>query len=547
MLQLSQIKISYKDFEKKDKAQKLEILKARVFSILGIKNEEFLFFQIAKKSIDARKKPDIFFSYTVIFSLENEGRILKKKNRIKNLSVYKKGFSLEDRINNVKNYQLTEQKNKFGKIVVVGCGPAGLFFSYFLACCGLKPVIVERGKKIEDRVKDVNEFWENNKLAYESNVSFGEGGAGTFSDGKLNTSVKDKTGKKAFVLQTFVKFGAKEDILYDAKPHIGTDVLRTVIVNMRKEMERLGCEFKFETKLCDLKFDVTDGEKKIKNIVTNKGEIECDNLVIAIGHSARDTFSMLYEKQIKMSQKPFAIGVRLMHDQKKIDMIQYGLISDALPSADYKLTAKTDDDRGVYSFCMCPGGYVVNASSEKNRLVVNGMSDEKRDSGCANAAIVVSVGPEDFKDEHPLSGMEFQREWEEKMYRLCDGAIPVESFGHFAGKYTKEKEPCFSPKIKGNWKYAPVEKALPVFVKNGIIKGMMCFGEKMKGFDSDDSLILGIETRTSSPVRIERDNAFQCINFKGIYPCGEGAGYAGGIMSAAMDGLRLALSFTSEG
>lgn len=529
MLQLSQCKILYTK-------NTLENLKRKVAGQLHIALEDMKDFSVTKRSIDARKKPEIYYTYTVSFSAPNEKEILQKNKRNKNLTKIEKAVSLWDRIPQ-KQDGMSQKEN----IVVVGAGPAGLFSAYYLSLCGQNPILIERGAPMEERVADVQKFWEQEVLKEESNVSFGEGGAGTFSDGKLNTGVKDKTGRKQFVLETFVKFGAPEEILYDAKPHIGTDRLRTIIVAMREEMKTLGCQFYFHTKLTDFQLENNEIKSMEVEMDGEKRQFSCDKLILAIGHSARDTFSWLYEKQVRMSPKAFAIGARVQHRQEDIDKAQYGILSEDLPVSPYKCTGKTSDGRGVYSFCMCPGGYVVNASSEPGRLVVNGMSDGRRDSGYANSAIVVTVELEDFGDGHCLAGMEFQRKWEQSAFELLQGKIPVQYYGDFKqGIATTEKRDML-PCVKGQWAFGNLCKILPKYVANGMIEGIEQFAQKLHGFNAEDTLIIGVETRTSSPVRIERDEEFVSVSTKGLYPCGEGAGYAGGIMSAAMDGLRVAM------
>ena len=533
MLQISQCKISI------EKENDENAIKKKISSLISCDSSKIKDIKIIKKSIDARKKPDIYFSYTIIFSVENEKKVLQKNKKNKDLRLYiGKQSQLESFIKNIEN-------KKERKTVVVGAGPAGLFCAYLLSLCGQKPIIVERGKKIEDREKDVEKFWQDGILNNESNVSFGEGGAGTFSDGKLNTGVKDKNGYKKFILESFVKFGANEDILYDSLPHIGTDILKLVISNMRKEMEKLGCQFMFESRFEEI---ILANEKisaiKIFDIASKKEKmLECENLVLAIGHSARDTFEKLYKKDIVMVAKPFAVGLRVVHSQEDIDRAQYGEISKNLPAANYKCVGKTSDNRGVYSFCMCPGGYVVNASSKEGYLAVNGMSNSKRDSQYANSAIVVSVGPDDFGKE-TLSGMYFQEKYEKLAYEICQGRIPVQTLGDLKkNKASNEKKIDLNRiknSIKGQYALTNLRNALPQFIINGIIEGMEQFGKKIKGFDKDDTLFMGIETRTSSPVRIIRNEDGSSQNLSNLYPCGEGAGYAGGIMSAAMDGLKIA-------
>lgn len=530
MLQLSQCRIPYQ-------RASLPELRKKVSSLLHIEEEDLKDFHIVRRSIDARKKPDIYVSYTVRFSCAKEKELLQRNRRNKNLTKAKKEVSLLSQIHPVSCDQ---------KIVVVGAGPAGLFCAYYLSLCGMQPVLIERGAPIEERIEDVERFWQEGCLKQDSNVSFGEGGAGTFSDGKLNTGVKDHTGRKRFILESFVRFGAGEDILYDSKPHIGTDVLRGVIVAMRKELQAQGCEIRFHTKLTR----ILSKEGQVSGVIlmTDSGQelVHCDRLVLAIGHSARDTFRMLKEQGIRMTQKSFAIGVRMQHRQSDIDFAQYGLEDAKLPAAPYKLTGRTGDCRSVYSFCMCPGGYVVNASSEPEGLVVNGMSNVKRDSGYANSAIVVSVEPDDFPGDDCLAGVAFQQKYEMLAHVLCQGRIPVQCFGDFCRNEITKKVGRIKPCVKGKWGFANLRKALPKFVVNGMIEGMEQFAEKIQGFAEEDTLLMGLESRTSSPVRIERNEEFESLTLQHLYPCGEGAGYAGGIMSAAMDGLRVAMQIQKK-
>lgn len=543
MLQLSQCEVHYRK-------NNLVHLKKKVAGILHIHPEELQEFQIKKRNIDARKKPEIYYSYTVVFSVKNEEDLRRKNKNNRNLTVYREEPDLLAQASELS--EETRKRLSEENIIIAGAGPCGLFAAYYLALCGASPGIIERGAPVEERMQDVERFWKENVLSEESNVSFGEGGAGTFSDGKLNTGVKDRTGRKKFILESFIRFGAGEDIRYDTNPHIGTDVLRSVIVRMRKEMQRLGCRFYFHTKMEEI---CTDDSGKVTKICVSqtengrikKVEMDCDRLILAIGHSARDTFGYLAENGFTMSQKPFAVGVRVQHEQDKMNRIQYGTDDRTLPAAPYKVTAKTADGRGVYSFCMCPGGYVVNASTEKNGLVVNGMSNVKRDSGAANSAIVVAVEPEDFEGDDVLAGVRFQRTWEQKMFELCGGRIPVQSYGAFKENQETEETLSQTPLVCGAWQCANLRKALPKFIINGIIDGMESFQRKLHGFADEDTLLLGIETRTSSPVRIERGDDFESISHKGVYPAGEGAGYAGGIMSAAMDGLRVAMAIRDNG
>ena len=493
----------------------------KIATKLNIKESDIKSYKIIKESIDARDKNNIFYIYEVDVEVLNEEVILKKN---KSDDILK---------SEILNYKIeVSGTNKLDKRpIIVGSGPAGLFSAYYLAKLGYKPIIIERGEEVEKRIKSVEEFWNNNKLNVNSNVQFGEGGAGTFSDGKLNTLVKDKLGRKDEVLKIFVEFGADPSILYKNKPHIGTDVLMKIVKNMRDKIISWGGTYRFSTTLTDINID----NNKIKSIVVNDNEeIETDILILAIGHSARDTFKMLYEKNINMSPKPFALGIRIMHPQEMINMNQYG--TNKLGSADYKLTYKASNNRGVYSFCMCPGGFVVNASSENNRLAINGMSYSKRDSGVANSAIVVTVNPDDY-GTNPLDGIEFQRILEEKAYNIGNGNIPVQLYGDYKKNKISDKL-NYNPCIKGNYNYSNINDIFPDYINESLKEAIDNFNHKIKGFNREDAVIAAIESRTSSPVRIERDELLEC-NIKGIYPIGEGAGYAGGITTSAIDGLKV--------
>lgn len=521
------------------------VIKRYIEKKLKIKQSDIKEFTVLKKSVDARKKEQIFFIYQVDFFTDNEKRVLSryKKNDVTIKSEKKENYTAK--------CEVAAEKDTSEKIVIAGFGPAGLFAAYELALSGYKPLVIERGLDVDSRKKSVEHFWKTGELDTESNVSFGEGGAGTFSDGKLNTMVKDKLGYNRRVLETFVKFGAPAEILYLQKPHIGTDKLADVVKNMRLEIERLGGEVRFGVRLDSLNIKNTGNgdSKKLESInVTDKflGKaevIECDRLILAIGHSARDTFLSLNESGVMMQPKSFAIGVRVEHSQEMIGRNQYGELYKALPTADYKLTHQTKDGRGVYSFCMCPGGYVVNASSEKGMLAVNGMSDYLRDGINANSAIVVTVGAEDFDGTDALAGMRFQRKWEKKAFDTAGGKIPVQLFGDFKKNVVSKEFGNVRPQTKGETAFANVREILPGEVADSIEEGITAFEKKINGYSRDDTLLLGIESRTSSPVKIVRDDTMQS-NIKGLYPCGEGAGYAGGITSAAMDGIKTAIKIT---
>lgn len=525
MIRISQIKLPYSQGK-----EEYGILKNKISKKLKISEDDIISVQIVRKSIDGREKPDILFVYTVDVQVKNEGRI--------------KGSLLKGNVSKVTkeayNYKPTKSAMEFGQPVVVGMGPAGLFCGYYLAINGYKPILIERGKPIEERMMDVQRFWDTGVLDIESNVQFGEGGAGTFSDGKLNTMVKDKSGRNALVLDTFVKFGANEDIRYINKPHIGTDVLSRVIKNMREAIIAAGGQVRFVAKLTDI---IIKNNAVTGVVVNDTEEIATDNLVLALGHSARDTFAMLLKKGVHMQQKSFAVGVRMEHPQEMIDMVMYGMkhqdsAHGILGAADYKLTGHASNGRSVYSFCMCPGGHVVNASSEDGMLAVNGMSYSKRDSENANSAIIVSVTPEDFESDEPLAGIEYQRKLERAAYEQGDGKIPIQLFGDFKNNLRSEKLGNVNSVTKGQTAFADINKILPKELCDALKECIPTFGKIIPGFDREDGVMLGVESRTSSPVRIVRDSTLQS-NIKGIYPCGEGAGYAGGITSAAMDGIKV--------
>lgn len=498
---------------------------------LHVKPTEIRLERIVRRSIDARKKPDVHYVYTVDIRTVQEARMIQKGAK---LSV---GAVPEE----VYRFPKSGTETMKERPVVIGSGPCGLFCTYMLARNGYRPLLLERGAPVEEREADVRRFWETGLLLPESNVQFGEGGAGTFSDGKLNTMVKDNAFRNRKVLEIFAECGAPKEILYLAKPHIGTDILRSVVRTMRTRIEQMGAEVRFHSCLTDLR--IRNGQ--VEAIECNGTEwIPAQTVVLALGHSARDTFELLYRRGLSMRAKSFAMGVRMEHPQEMINESQYGAgYSPRLPAADYKLTAQTSSGRGVYSFCMCPGGYVVNASSEPGRLAVNGMSNHARDSRNANSALIVTVTPEDFRKElsvpEALAGMACQRRLEELAYRAGEGAVPVQLWQDFMrGQKTSapgEVQPC----IMGAYRTANLRSVLPDYLCEPLVEAMDVFGRKIKGFDRPDAVLSGIESRTSSPVRIERDEHFES-NIAGIYPCGEGAGYAGGITSAAMDGIKAA-------
>ncbi len=513
MIRIRQIKINIES--------NIDLL-SKVASILKINKEDILDLKVVKESIDARKKPDIYLVYEVNVLLKDESVIKKFNNDIFIVSDEEYSF-------NPKGEELLESNP-----VVVGSGPAGLFTAYMLASYGYKPIVIERGSILDERIKDVDKFLESGVLNKESNVQFGEGGAGTFSDGKLNTLVKDKNYRGKKVLEVFVSCGAPKEILYKSHPHIGTDILVSVIKNMRNKIISMGGEFRYNTKLTD----IIVKDNKIEEIIVNdKEHIKTDILVLAIGHSARDTFYML-NNYLNMEAKPFAVGVRVEHKQEMIDIANYGKVIPSLGPSTYKLTHKCKNGRGVYTFCMCPGGYVINSSSEEGMLAINGMSYSKRDSENANSAVIVTVTPDDFGNT-PLSGIEYQRDLEKKAFNLGSGSIPIELYKDFKDNKISSDFGSIKPLFKGSYKFANIRSILPSYIVESLIEGINAFGGYIKGFANDDVIMAAVESRTSSPVRIIRNDEF-ISNIEGIYPCGEGAGYAGGITSSAIDGIKVA-------
>ena len=622
-------------------------IKRLILKKLKVPEDRIIKFEIYKQSIDARKKEEVKVVFSIDVSLKDENAFIRK-NRDKDIVL------VDSHISNIreKSCNTEEKKTKEdsletsnnSKIIIVGAGPAGLMCALRLAAAGLKPLLLERGEDVDSRMKTVGEFWQGKTLNPSSNVQFGEGGAGTFSDGKLNTMVKDKEGYMKEVYRIFVENGADESIMYVNKPHIGTDKLTEIVKSIRKKIIELGGEVRFSSQVIDIKLSklcednllnkVGNAEgkseeitaeniegntvgKSIENtehrshkfkvmsvVLSDGSKIECDNLVLALGHSARDTFEMLAEKGVYMEQKPFAMGVRVQHPRDFIDKQQYGNFAKYLPAADYKLTFTREGKRSVYSFCMCPGGSVVNASSEEGRLAVNGMSYSDRNSRSSNSAIVVQVSPEDYPGEDALAGMRLQRKLEEDAYKTADGKIPVQNLEDFSKEaykrnYCKEnaeksnvlenkdvidpadnhelpeveeilgsngtgtKNPDMEsfvdgicsgnvyfeenePECRGLWQKGNLTEFLPKYITESLLDAFPEFGKSIKGYNSKNTLLLGLESRTSSPVRILRGQDLQSVNVSGLYPCGEGAGYAGGITSAAMDGLKIADKIINE-
>ena len=488
----------------------------------GIRKNNVKNMSVYKKSVDARKG-EVKFIYSVCAELKDNTRIFENAN-VKILKEFE--------------YDLSKKKvSESLRPAIIGAGPSGLFCAYLLVMAGLKPVIFERGGKIEDRIKDVNSFFENRRLNPECNIQFGEGGAGTFSDGKLTTGINDF--RCDYILKTFFEFGAPKDILTDGKPHIGTDYLRKIIVNIRKKIEELGGEFHFYTRVDKLVF----ANNRVEKIILENGErYTCEAVVLATGHSARDTYKMLAESNISMEKKPFSVGFRVEHLREDINKMRYHKYynHEKLKAADYKLSYRSGE-RGCYSFCMCPGGLVVPSQSEENTVVVNGMSNFKRDEINSNSAIVASVFPEDTENG-VLGGMYFQRELEKKAFDMAGGdySAPVQLLKDFLNGEKTTGLAGVKPSYCLGYNFADFNNLLPDFVGNIIKEGFNDFDRKMKGFADSGAVITGVETRTSAPVRILRNEEFVSPDALNLYPCGEGAGYAGGIMSAAADGLKVA-------
>jgi uncharacterized FAD-dependent dehydrogenase len=513
----------------------LATLKTKVANKLRIKENDFKSFRIIKESIDARKKSDIKINYAVEIECDDEAKVIAKANS----SDVRLG---ED--NYKADFEIGTKKLE-NRPIVVGMGPAGLFAGLLLAEKGYNPLIIERGEDVDRRTKTIDGFWNNRILNTESNVQFGEGGAGTFSDGKLTTRIKDH--RCGYVLEKLVLAGAPEEITYMGKPHIGTDILKNVVKNIREKIKEYGGEVRFSSKLEDIA--IKNG--KISEVVVDGDRIPCDNLILATGHSARDTYEMLFAKGVSISPKPFAIGFRIEHLQHMIDKSQYGQYAThpKLRAADYKLTYVSNKlDRSVYSFCMCPGGQVVASASEENTVVVNGMSNYKRDGVNANSALVVSVNPSDFEGNTPLGGIEFQRHYEALTYEVGgrNYNAPVQLVKDFLNDEVSKNFGRVKPTYTPGTEFADLRKCAPGFVVDAVKEALPVFDRKISGYAGEDAILTGMETRTSAPIKINRDDKYESVNVRGLFPTGEGAGYAGGIVSAAVDGLRVAERLMTE-
>ena len=507
-----------------------DALAGSILKRLGVPADRLLNFTIIRKSIDARRKSRIAAIYTIDAELRDEAEVLCRFSQDVKISA---GPCMD--------YEMPKAGNTGPSPVIVGSGPCGLFAALMLAQLGLKPVLIERGKEVRARVKDVQNFWQNGELDVESNVQFGEGGAGTFSDGKLTTQIKDKSNRSRKVLEEFVKAGAPEEILYQAKPHIGTDNLVRMVRNLRNTIISLGGKVRFETKLTGIKIK---GGKVSGATVNDSETIETDRIVLALGHSARDTFEMLFQLGIPMEAKPFSIGVRIEHPQSLIDKAQYGRFAShrLLGAADYKLVHHCETGRSAYTFCMCPGGEVIGSSSESGGIVTNGMSRYSRKHCNANSGLLVGVGPQDFGGTSPLAGIEFQRKWERKAFEVGgkNYFAPVQLVGDLlsgrASKALGEVCPSYTPGVTP----CDLAECLPGFVVETLRPAILKMDNKLRGFAMNDAVMTAVESRSSSPIRIVRDESFQSPAVKGLYPAGEGAGYAGGIISTAVDGIKVA-------
>jgi len=540
--------------------QKTDVLPQKIEKRIGLPAGSIVNWRLVKESVDARDKSQVMLVNSVDFEVRglSEDQVLQRGQK-KKLKIGKAPDERYVSVTERPDYE--EPKEALNhRPVVVGFGPCGMFCALTLAQMGYEPIVLERGRCVERRAEDVERFWKEGVFDPESNVQFGEGGAGTFSDGKLTTQIKDKRITK--VIEEMILAGGGEDLRYKQKPHVGTDVLRTVVTNIRKEIIRLGGEVMFETKLTGLELDETGAVRAIRAQCGTAGEaedlrIETEALVLALGHSARDTFAVLHEAGIYMEQKPFSIGVRIEHPQTMIDLSQYGAPAKelGLGAAEYKLNWKCENGRGVYTFCMCPGGRVIASASAPETVVTNGMSYRSRDLENANSGLLVDVRTEDFGSDHPLAGMKFQEEWERQAYIAGGrtGRAPAQRVGDFLKNQSTDpavgEANRVTPSFKPGVTWTAMDECLPEFACSSLREALPHLGRKLKGFDSPDAVLTGIETRSSSPVRITRDEAYQAgigesqeakRVARGIFPAGEGAGYAGGITSAAVDGIRIA-------
>ena len=508
--------------------QQETLLRARCAKLLRVAPADITACTVLRKAIDARE--NLTLVYTVSVSVKNEAQVLRRC-RDKRVSVYKQ-----------EAYFLPPPVTAPAvRPIVVGAGPAGLFAALVLARCGARPILLERGRPVEHRQADVERFWSGGPLDPDSNVQFGEGGAGAFSDGKLNTGTKDL--RHRFILETLVRCGAPDTILTDAKPHVGTDKLHIALQALRQELEAAGADICFNARLEHIR--IQDGAVSAVTVCQNGQtcDLPARHVVLALGHSARDTFEMLYQAGLAMVPKPFAMGVRIEHRQSAVDAARYRQLAGhpALPPATYKLSCHLPNGRSAFSFCVCPGGQVVAAASEEQRVVTNGMSEYARDRENINGALLVNVTPADFPDGHPLAGIRLQRQLEDAAFVLGGGdyRAPCQRVGDFLAGRPSTGAGTVQPSYLPGVTYTDLRRCLPAFISETLALALPELGRKLRGYDDPDALLTGIETRSSSPVRLVRDDRYES-NIRGVYPCGEGAGYAGGILSAAADGMRCA-------
>ncbi|MBQ4372372.1 MAG: hypothetical protein II803_08140 [Firmicutes bacterium] len=551
MIRIHEIKVRPGDIAGLSSKEKEALLAERAERRLRLRAGSLVSVRIAKESIDSRRKPEIFWVYSLdAEGAEGDGPLLAAAERagVKAAPVRDESFTPE-----------APSRAFRGRPVVAGFGPCGIFAGLVLAMNGLRPVILERGSRMDRRIEAVERFWESGELSALTNVQFGEGGAGTFSDGKLTTGTRDPANR--FVLESFVEAGADPAILYRQRAHLGTDALREIVVRVRERIESLGGEIRFETSLAGLRLEDSGGQDGLRVAAALLGdgtEIETDTVILATGHSARDTVRELYREGLLMERKPFSMGVRIEHPQELIDRAQYGAphAELGLPPADYRLHVKTSSGRGVYTFCMCPGGYVVASASEEGGLVTNGMSNAARDAENANSALLADVRPSDFPGEHPLAGIELQEKYERLAFELGGGTYkaPVMRVGEFlgtggewraAGSAKRGGTEAASPSYRPGTVSADIRKCLPDFVSEALAEALPMLGRQLEGFDDPDAPMTALESRSSAPFRILRGDDRMALSregrrVEGLFPGGEGAGYAGGIMSAAADGVRLA-------
>ena len=533
MLRLNEVKLPLNHTE--------DQLPAAILARLDIPAAELIGFTVFKRSYDARKKSAIVLIYSLDIEVKDEAALLRREPRDQHLTP-----SPDTSYKFVAHGEQLQGHDQNPRPVVIGTGPCGLFAALILAQMGLRPIILERGKEVRERTVDTFGFWRKRELNPESNVQFGEGGAGTFSDGKLYSQIKDPKHYGRKVLTEFVKAGAPEEIIYVSKPHIGTFRLVKMVEQMRANIEAMGGEYRFSSKVVDLEIEQINGEGQVRGVTLEGGEqIVTNHVVLAVGHSARDTFEMLHARGVYVEAKPFSIGFRVEHPQSLIDACRFGPNAGhpILGAADYKLVHHASNGRAVYSFCMCPGGTVVAAASEPGRVVTNGMSQYSRNERNANSAIVVSISPEVDYPGHPLAGIEFQRRLEEKAFELGGGNYhaPGQLMGDFVAGRASTEFGGVTPSYKPGVHLTDLATILPEFAVTALREAFPAFDKQIKGYFKHDAVLTGLETRTSSPIRIKRrDDTLQSLNTRGLFPAGEGAGYAGGILSAGVDGIKVA-------